>query len=212
MDDSLIQKKLNALLAEVLTIQQWIGRYDLKAGRVAGIKNGVASHVSEMLFEPITEEDQEALDDILYDIERDELSPGKQEVRRRLRQSGVSESKLLRYLDVCKHDRYFTDAIEAIANDDYSHDDSVEPTYPAKPPFLGGMIYFELIDMTDHTRPLACIGPVVPRVGELIEPIKGDAQRVLEVRHVINTDEESPNYKTMTPCVYYAPLGANDKG
>ncbi|TWU36521.1 hypothetical protein Q31b_48020 [Novipirellula aureliae] len=201
---------LERILGELLTLQKWAGRFDLDENKVLGICRGIEADVNEFLVDPISENDREAIDDILNDIESGTISPAKDDVRRRLREAGVSESSFLRYVDVCKHSGDFGEAVEAMANAGYSYVRNASPNKEMKPNFLGATTYVELVDTTKNAKNIACQLPVIPRIGESIEAINGDLQEVVDVRHVVIKDDADQRYATSCVYVYYAPIETTD--
>ncbi|QDV43915.1 hypothetical protein Enr13x_37750 [Stieleria neptunia] len=204
--DEKAQALLSTILGEVLALQKWAGRFDLDENKVLGVCKGIEADVNEFLSEQISEADRETIDDILNDIEHERLSPSKDDVRQRLRQAELSESKFLRYIDVCKHSGNFSDAIQAMADEDYSYVRTANPSLDMKPNFLGSSTYVELVDTTENAKNIACRLPVVPRIGETIEAFKGDVQEVVDVRHLVHNDDDK-RYATAAVYVYYAPIG-----
>jgi hypothetical protein len=202
------------LLAELLRIQRSLAGDIVEGATIYGLAHGFESAIREVTESfGISEAHQRAAEDLLDEMDRAETTWDGPTLKHRIREKGISETTFSKVCKLCLLDSRFVTTIEALAErGDCRMVLSGESESPIRG-WTGPTIYMELVNVAaeaDETakRSHAIFSPVVPRVGDTIEPQSGQLMRVVEVRHVAITMGERENGQTpyLTPFVYVEPI------
>ena len=212
MPDNLQQA---ALLAEVLRLQRWAGGETVEAARIYGLAHGFESVIdSELESRGISAETQRKVEVMLDDVDAGRQPAGGRAIKDRLHRDGIRETDASRVMELCLLQGRFTDTISNVAGGEGSVFSSIDRLRLPEHDWLGAMHYMELVDCTDggHTRMHGVFAPAIPRVGETIQPERGDPMVVVAVKHTIDKcgEREGVPIHHLAPCVCLVPAEDQD--
>lgn len=159
----------------------------------------------------ISEETQNAVEDMLEDVDCGKQSTDGPAIKDRLRRDGVDESDAATIMELCQLQSRFGPAIEKVMNGKGSVFSHVGGTRPNEQNWFGSLHYMELVDCTEGSRNkmYSVFAPVVPRVGETLSPQHGSRMRVVGVNY--DVIDQGEHQGTLQHClVPYVLLEAID--
>ena len=171
------------LLAEILRLQRWAGGEAVSAARIFGLMHGFESVLEEEQSRVVSRQTQDAVEDVLEDVEAGKQSVDGNSIKTRLRQSGVRESDAALVMQLCWLQNRFTDAVEKIAQAPGSPFRQLLRQRSDERNWHGALHYLELFDSAGK-RLHAAFSPCVPRVGDVVRPQRGPRMKVAAVEHV----------------------------
>ena len=194
------------LLAELLRLQRWAGGESVSADRIFGLLHGFESVLSEEKESfGVSREAEEAIEDLLDDVEAGKQSTDGRSIKDRLRSEGVDELVALKVMKFCTLSGRFTDGILKVAQGRGGFGSTLKSVRQPEQDWLGALHYMELVDTTEGVRkPLhGVFAPAIPRVGEFVTPQRGSQMVVVAIEHQVTIlgEDEGINQPTMIPYV-----------
>jgi len=191
------------ILAEVLRLQRWAGGAPLDAARIFGLLHGFESVLREQKQEGISETTQEAVEDLLHEIESNGQVPDGLALKDRLNRQGIDEVVAERVMQLCRLQGRFVEAVDKVAAAQGSTFATLKRNRPPEEDWFGPLHFMELFDSTEGAKKKlhAVFGPSVPRVGETVTPERGSPMEVVAVDYAIVCREESNQNPILIPNV-----------
>lgn len=188
---------LGRVLGELLVLQRWAGGDSVSAARIYGLMNGfetaVDSELEQLHSDGISEKTQDRIEDLLQEIDQGTTHPSA--VKNWLRDAEIDEQVACCVMRLCQLESRFPDVVDRICRESgepFCHIGRRQVLPNAD--WFGSLHYMELVDCSGESEKKlhAAFSPCVPRVGELVEPEGGQLMRVVDVQHVVSTNQDRP--------------------
>jgi len=202
MEESELRRWFGKLLAEVLLLQRLAAVDEVPASRVYGLMHGFESAIKAEVPLPVTEDEQDKVEQMLEDIEYKKQKSDGLSLKDRMRDDDVDEGVAHRVMEhAAAAGRFVKEVKKALGH---------EPARSPERDWRGQMIYMELIDVSGetHKKLNAVWGPAIPRIGEFVTPMAGSRMRVVDVEHLIVmlSKSEGQPFPCLAPHIYLQPI------
>jgi hypothetical protein len=103
------------ILAEILQLHRWAGGSAVSLETIYGLANGVESIIAEIRPKTISTKTQEAVEDVLQDVESGKQSSDGMAIKDRLQSDQINEHDASVIMRLCILQSRFGDGVEKIA-------------------------------------------------------------------------------------------------
>jgi hypothetical protein len=210
-DHTTVEALLARILAEVLQLQRWAGGPEVPRDRIHGLLEGLQSTLEQEVESfGITRDEQDAVEDVLDDIERGKQNPSGLAIKHRMIADDIDEMDFHTVVEQCILESRFTEGISKL--DGYSN--QKRPIVESRErEWIGALHYMEICDCTEgvETKLHSVFAAEVPRIDEIISPEGGSDMRVIDVVHrMVRMGDEGETRLVLIPHVLVEPLDSDD--